>query len=239
MEPEPVPLRERRPFRAGVSVFAAALLLFGIGVEIRRRGPPDDAALHHERVRRAAESSIPFSFGPWIGRDVDPVAGTEDILHPNVLVQRDYENIRTGERVSVLFVQSLDARDLLGHYPPVCYPAHGLVSGPAVAMDAELEGRRIPHMRYAFSRTDIESASGIAVDAFLVVPGGGIVRDMASVDQAAADARRRHLGAAQFQVVTDASLPSARRDEIFREFVGRTLPLLLSLTSSPDVNDDR
>ena len=239
MAREPRPLRERRPLRAGVSVCAAALLLLGIGFEIRRRGPTEDSAVHHERVREAAESSIPFSFGPWIGRDVPPIAGTEDILHPNVLVQRDYENMRTGERVSVLFVQSPDARDLLGHFPPVCYPAHGLVPGPALAMEAEVEGHLIPHMRYTFSRTDIEAASAIVVDAFLVVPGGGIVRDMASVDRAAADTRRRHLGAAQFQVVTDASLPSARRDEIFREVVGRTLPLLLSLTPSPDVHDDR
>ena len=239
MAPEPGHLRERRPLRAGVSVCAAALLLVGIGFEIRRRGPPDDAAVHHERVRRVADSSIPYSFGPWIGRDVPVMAGTEDILHPNVLVQRDYENMRTGERVSVLFVQSMDARKLLGHYPPVCYPAHGLVPGPAVAMEADLEGHRIPHMRYAFSRTDIESASAIVVDAFLVLPGGGIVRDMASMDRAAADASKRHLGGAHFQVVTDASLPSARRDEIFREFVGRNLPLLLSLTPSPDVQDDR
>jgi hypothetical protein len=215
-----------------------AALLASAFAEVRSRARTAGADVHHGTVREFARTTIPFSFGDWLGSDVAADPGVLAILRPNAIVHREYRNLRTEERVTLLFVQCSDARDLLGHFPPICYPAHGLIPGPALAREWTVQDLAIPSMRYAFHENDLGSRASIVVDNFMVLPTGRVGRDMESVDRVAQDPRRRGFGAAQFQIVTPASMSDARRDQVFRELVERNLPLLRALLSDSRMTHD-
>ena len=57
--------------------------------------------------------------------EVPPEA--QELLRPNAIFSRRFQ--RPGEiGVHVLVVHCSDARDMIGHYPPICYPSSGWVS---------------------------------------------------------------------------------------------------------------
>jgi uncharacterized protein DUF3485 len=207
---------------------AAVLLLAGVAVEAGARSGAADVALHHERVRRVADSAIPYSMGDWIGRDVEPAPSAVALLRPNVLLDRQYVNVATGEVATLVFVQCSDARDLIGHYPPKCYPAHGWTLEDARPRTWNVGGREIPGMRYRF-RGLAGRQSAMVVDNFMVLPTGDVGRDMDAVDAVARDVRLRELGAAEVQVVTGVDTTDERRDEVVRELVAGMLELIATV----------
>jgi hypothetical protein len=174
---------------------------------------------------RAARETVPYCVGDWVGRDVEPAPAVVAMLRPSVLLQRGYRNLRTGESATVLFVRCGDARDLMGHYPPVCYPAHGRGLVTARGRDFRVGSMAISGMRYRFAATGAASPGEIVVDNFMALPSGRFGRDMDAVDAVARDPRLRQLGAAEMQVVTDAEMTDARRDEVFETLVASYSPL--------------
>jgi hypothetical protein len=219
----------RSPRERGLATIAALGLLAALAVETRARSQPSDVASHHEHIRRVAQTAIPYSVGDWIGRDVEASPSAVALLRPNVLVERVYENARTGERANLLFVQCSDARDLIGHYPPKCYPAHGWTLKSAQARSWAIDGTTIGGMRYRFERDAASADAAMVVDNFMVLPTGRFGRDMDAVDDVARDVRLRRLGAAEVQVVTDVTATEERRDEVVRELVAATAPLIASV----------
>lgn len=219
---------------AALPIAATALLYAAIAAEAQTRVRGAEAASHQGWVRRMAQDAVPLSAGDWLGRDVAAPAAAISMLRPNVLVTRSFENLRTGETASVLFVQCSDARDLLGHYPPVCYPAHGYTLLASAARDWRIGGAQVEGRRYRFAGRDAEGAAGTVVDNFMVLPGGGFARDMDGVDRVATDARLRHLGVAEVQVVTDGAMSDERRDEVFAELVELMLPLVQCVQAGTD-----
>jgi hypothetical protein len=214
--------------RWGAACLSAALAA-GIAVEVRARNRHDriDAMPRHERIRTLAESAMPRSQGDWIGRDVAPTSAAVNMLRPNVLLNLTFENLRTRETVNLCFVQCADARDLIGHFPPVCYRGNGMILEKAEERDWQIGPTRVPGMRYRFRSAEPDSGVETVVDNFMVLPVEGFARDMDAVTLAAEDTTRRHLGAAELQMVSDGSMTDERRDEIFRTLVAPTMPLLV------------
>lgn len=213
-------------------VVLVAVALFAVLIPLAGPRPVDHAAVdaYHSRVR-ATRSAVPHVIGDWVGRDIAVPQSAIEILHPNVLLNRRYENTRTGETASVLFVQCSDARDLQGHYPPNCYPAHGMIPGTEVAREWHVGAQSIPGVRYRFRRGTAGAETHMVIDNFMVLPTGAFGRDMNDVVQVAKDRKLRHFGAAQVQILTDESMSDERRDDVLREFVRGLRPLLHSLDS--------
>ena len=130
------------------------------------------------------------------------------------------------ETASLLFVHCSDARDLLGHYPPVCYRARGHVLVSSAERDWLAGGTRIEGTRYRIAVDGPLARSEIVVDNFMVLPDGRFGRDMDAVDRVARDPTLRRLGVAEVQVVTDGEMPDHRRDEVVRLLAQRMTPLL-------------
>ncbi len=183
------------------------------------------AQRHHEHAERAG-AQVPFTIGPWVGREVPVPTSAEELLKPNVLISRAYENMDTGESASLLIVQCSDSRDLAGHYPPVCYPATGLEPGTAIARDWRIAAFQIPAMRYSFTENDVTKKSETVVDNFMVLPNGHFGRDMQEMRRIGKDRYLRHLGAAQVQLLTSGSMDDERRDQVFTEIMGVVVPLI-------------
>lgn len=215
-----------------VAPVALTLLLFGgaMADKVMFHLPPDDASPYHARVREAAEQ-LPYNIGPWLGTD-SPVPPTAvELLRPNVIVSRQYQDVRTGRTASLLIVQCEDARDLIGHYPPVCYPAHGWSGRSAVPAERQVDGRPVAVTEYTFTSARIDRNGDLRIDNFMVLPDGRMCRDMDGVETAAQDYRRKFFGAAQVQVITNSEWSNSDRAELFGQLVGAADPLLREIRS--------
>src|SRR5512146_1994836 len=103
-----------------VAMVLSVLLLGGAVAERFTLLPPADARAYQERVRKAFDV-FPKSQGDWVAQDCEIPAQAMKLLRPNSILSRSYTNVVTGQRCSVLLVDCTDARDLVCHYPPICY----------------------------------------------------------------------------------------------------------------------
>jgi hypothetical protein len=215
------------PFLRGAGAPIVTLLLLGGLVADRHlfHLPPGDAAAFHARVRAAAER-LPRRIGDWVGTDVQPPASAVSLLKPNLLQGIRFENEVTRESVSLMIVQCSDARDMTGHWPPVCYPAHGWTLRGTDKTEVALEGGTVPVTVYRFTKEALHRFDEILVYNFFVRPDGLFEDRRDGVIRAAEDPRLKVFGATQFQVVFEPSVPAARRNEVFRTIVGGVAPLI-------------
>jgi hypothetical protein len=213
--------------------FALSILLLGGAVAERcTMLPPAEGKSYQRRVREAFES-FPTQFGEWVAQDAPVPAEAMRLLRPNSLLSRQYTNVATNERCSVLLVDCTDARDLQCHYPPVCYPGQGWKLIRRDERNREVGGERVIGTDYEFSRSNFESASGIVASSTMILPDGRFMPDMRGVDAAAADVRRRVFGAAQIQIIVDGTMTEAKRERIVQSMYELHKPLLDAIRSAP------
>jgi hypothetical protein len=149
------------------------------------------------------------------------------------MVNRQYRNVMTGRIVTLLLVHCRDARDLAGHYPPVCYPAHGWTQDSAAPHDWSVGDLVIEGTEYHFSFKRPLATRRIVVADFMVLPGGPILRDMQGVRRVADDYTQHFLGAAQIQLLMDAAIPAEERDAIVAELVAGIRPAIDAVRADP------
>jgi hypothetical protein len=179
---------------------------------------PVQADAYHKRIAAIAGATAEH-FGTWVSVDAPVPEAAVTMLRPNITVSRRYTNVATGESATLLLVQCRDARDIFGHYPPVCYVAHGFRIVESVPRDWQFDGLSIHGMQYTFSSTQPEELTSMIIYDFMILPNGTTCRDMEGVYASARDPRRRRLGAAQMQVLLDASVPLPKRDSTFQSLV--------------------
>ena len=201
-------------------VVLALPLLLVLGVVAWTRPTQGDAQPYHAAVREAVEA-IPRTFGVWQGRDFETPPEAVKLLQPNIILTRQYVNTHTGELATLLIVHCKNARDLSGHYPPVCYPNAGwnFAAQPQPQIWT-IHGRTIPGYAYPFVLSRSLHPVHTTVLNFLIVPGA-FVSDMEAVREAGGDQSRYFYGGAQVQLLVDSSITPERRDQLMREIVGQ------------------
>lgn len=216
-------LRRRR------AVAFTLLLLAAAGWEIRGRDALAEPASGGPGIALAFDA-LPLAFDEWIGRDIPSPPSAVELLNPSALLSREYRNHRTGETVSLLVVRCADARDLAGHYPPNCYPAHGKEELSRRSRDWTVDGPsgpvRVPGYRYRFAGASRMPVADLVVDNFMVLPGGEFGRSNEDLVRVSSNPATRRRGASQVQVVSGGAMTDERRDEVFRTFVARVLAVL-------------
>ena len=226
----PKPRHDGAPkWRAAAPFACTCILLAGIvGDRLLWRQPGADTAPYHRHVQGEA-ARIPLHFDNWLGVDVSVPQGAVNLLKPNVLVSRRYQEMDSGQTVTLLLVQCTDARDLLGHYPPICYAGQGWQLVSAEPRDWETGSGTIHGMRYRFKTGAQTFAEETTIDNFMLLPGGTTARNMDEVHVAAQDRRRKHFGAAQVQIVYGSAFTEAARVEIFRGFIAQLTPTMTAI----------
>ena len=229
-----------------LSPVASLTLLALIAAENHRYLRPADFEPYHQRARVAIES-LPHMIGSFIGVDDEQSIPKEaqKLLKPNKILYRHYsdaslEGLSNPRWADLLIVQCKQSGDMVGHYPPICYPSHGmeLVNGAGESRDWNVgdENFVIPGMEYRFVKVEEGQSVVQTVYNFLVIPGRGIVRDMEGVKSAAADYQQRYYGAAQFQVVfyrpASSELSREQRDEIFKTLMGQAVPVIQQISQA-------
>jgi hypothetical protein len=220
------------------AILTVALLL-GLEVETLNRPQPGDAEPFHTRVQDAVKAMA--TPDGWTFKDLDIPDAAIKLLKPNAQVCRQYSTpTRTFQ---FLLIQCRDARDMGGHYPPICYPASGWVPMPgedgkplARAMTWTIDGRAIAGMEYAFTGNNDGQTIIRTVDNLLILPSGSdcYVRKMEQIRAAASDYLRQFYGAAQIQLIFDGAVPENERREIFTQLIGKNMNLLKVLESSDE-----
>ncbi len=216
-------------------------LLGGIVAEQQTHLKPADVEPYHARCK-AAMDAVPYVIGSWTGKDNEVPLAAQKLLKPNAILSRTYldnssEDPYQPRMANLLIVQCRDSRDMIGHYPPICYRAQGMTidEKDKHQRDWKVGGMTIPGYEYQFTEVWQGQTNHTTVYNFLIVPGRGIVRDMKGVEEAAEDYQQRYYGAAQFQVVfhglASADRSRDERDEMFAALIGPNLKLIETLTS--------
>lgn len=214
-------------------VVLTSLLLVGLGYAWALRPAPGDVDSYHERVK-AAVTAIPSVIGAWESREIPVPPAAQELLKPNALFSRQYMHRTTGRTATLLVIHCRAARDLSGHYPPVCYPAHGWTeAGASDVQMVEVEGLRIPYRRYAFERRKFEGDMELTAYCFFAVPQRGLSARMEDVYSAAANVALRGMGAAQVQFVMGPGMTEEDEREVLRELVAPVLPVLRAVEPGP------
>ena len=219
---------------------ACVALLAGMGLQSAARLTAASANAYHDRARAAIESIPTHVDGPnhadsWSARSEPVPREAVALLKPNVIrcwkfVDNDTTNPAWPDRWAILLVdQCRDARDMSGHYPPNCYVNSGEELTSTKAWDWTVGGLTITGTKYEFSQTTATASTRTAVYNFLIVPDRGLLRDMTGFNRVAENYPLRFYGAAQFQVVMNADLPDAERDDIFRTLMGPCVPVIRTL----------
>jgi hypothetical protein len=215
-----------------IAVVVSGLLLASAAVSSRVAVDEAEVSRFHASVREAAER-FPINSGQWVGREVDLPPSATKLLRPNAIVARQYQSTEhEGISATLLVVQCADIRDMQGHYPPNCYPAHGWggeVDGNPAAV-GELSAAR-----YDFVRRSERGELGISVYNLFILPSGETTTDMRVVRRASSDYETRPYGAAQIQVVLNQDVPESEHawilDEM-RRIADPVLEVLLAGTSA-------
>jgi hypothetical protein len=211
MNPNSEYLRQRRI--TIVSVLVSLILIGGVAAQ-RMLGPTRaDAEPYLQRIRAAAEAT-PMSLGDWQGTEQPVPPAAVAMLRPNVLMSRAYTDVTGGRSASWLFVHCSDARDLGGHYPPICYVNSGWVLSSSEVRELKVNDWTVHATEYSFTTQPFRGRQSLTVIDTMAMPDGAFHADIDSVRAAAAGLTRRYWGASQIQVVMDSTMPRHLRDEI-------------------------
>lgn len=189
--------------RAALSFIpAVAILVAMIIFGIRRTSDPARDKDYFADVS-AAISDIPYRIGGWIGADMEAQAPAIQLLRPNKLLQRRYAKLDGAHSFSILFVHCSDARDMEGHYPPVCYPAHGWIMVDSTPSDFILGSARVPCTIYRMKTVRNGDERRMTILNFFAFSStvAGLAADMTAVSQVSSSAAISSRGAAQFQLI--------------------------------------
>lgn len=224
----------------------AVALLAGLAYTDAARLRPADAGDYHQRVA-AAVDAVPYVVGDWIAHDVPIPTRATEMLKPNALLSRQYLNTRTGQRVSVLLVHTLDARDLIGHYPPECYPAAGWTLDDRYAVDFTTpDGAPRPQQapptvevaRYRFHMNDFTRRRHLDVINLMILPTGEFSIGMAGLSGVSGDYRVRHFGAAALQFVFPEQTPRDQAEAVWQALFPALRPALNTIASATPANPE-
>lgn len=215
-------------------VAAAALLIAMLVLRVFEHAPPLGVGDYMADAAVAIDD-IPRLIGAYVGNDSEVTPGAIELLQPNRILQRRYTDPETGRGFSLVLVHCGSAKDMIGHYPPNCYPRAGWVpAAPNQTVSVESQEIVIPATLYHFEKKQGFSSARSDILSFFVVPTGPqrFGPDIRLVDRASRSTRASQLGAAQVQVITSDDIDEQQREAIWRAVLDAVYPALHTIAES-------
>lgn len=173
-----------------------------------------DGEIRRAEIARAI-ADVPAYIGRWSGADDRTMAPeAQRLLKPNGLLSRRYTS-PGGPWVHLVVVHCGDARDMIGHYPPVCYPSAGWTEALPVghrASDPANPDRVLtvfqqpfPVREYDFKGYLEDGREDVIriLNAF-ILPDGTATREIDDINRQSERLSVAVQGVAQVQVITSA-----------------------------------
>jgi hypothetical protein len=189
------------------------LLLTVLSYALPNRVVFDERTEARQAEIKAAMEDVPYIVGDWMGREEGVVEEAQELLRPNAILSRRY--LQPGEfALHLLVVHCSDARDMLGHYPPICYPSNGWedrqLSGEAAETVLRVGEYRLPVRVYQFRQiSESGFEENIRILNCFVLPTGAVTRDIEAVNRQSERLAVSVQGVAQVQVISLADVDAA------------------------------
>jgi hypothetical protein len=203
-------------------VGAFGILAMAVSQKISAR-PTVDPTPYHARIQAIASQPVADS-AVWRVEDL-PDEGLKDAFRANVFLKQSFQNKVTGERVSFSLIQCRDVRDLVRHYPSICYPARAMVQSMRRPIDWTVDGLSMHATEYLFESNDFRQANATDVYHFIVLPNGSTTGDP-GIMKKQMPLQNRFYGAAQVQIVfSGTAIEEGRRLAIVDEMIRMHRPI--------------
>ena len=214
-----------------VAPLVTFFLLSGVAIDqADRQKAPEGVEAYHAQVRESVKK-IPYIVGDWVGTDTEIRQEALQILDANSTLSRVYRHLGTGRTATMLLVQCADARSLLGHYPPVCYPSQGWSQLSSALRPVAIEDGTFEATEYVFGYDLLQQSTPLEVLHFMVLPDGRIAPDMQLLDIAARDRRFTFYGGASVQFIVEAGLSGEERGQAFDVLFQAAAPWVTAVQS--------
>jgi len=210
----------------GIPLCTLVLLVALYAVGGISQGPPAGAQEYFDQVASQIDS-LPYRIDGWFGINLPFTDVEVQMLRPNRILQRTYQNETTGQKTILSIVHCTDMRDMAGHYPPVCYPAHGWDFDSAKPMEITIGGRLQEARVYQFSRLNQGMREAIRIVSFFIVPySDRIIYDKETLGLAAKNPHAAGLGVAQVQILTPGSQSEESADQMVSKILAVVQPVI-------------
>ncbi|MEM1183419.1 MAG: exosortase-associated EpsI family protein [Planctomycetota bacterium] len=187
-----------------------------------------------------AIDGVPYKIGPWLGIDVEVSPAAVELLRPNRILQRSYRDpSNPASQFNLLISHCGKTVDMLGHYPPVCYPQHGWRA--LGSHDIEIDSPRgsLPAREYGFTRGGEFGPAVMDIVNFFVMPSDEFTFHL-SMDRLnlLEVTRTRYAGGiAQVQVMFPKNMEPSDREEAIRAVLEAIDPVLGQITTRDEGGD--
>ncbi len=221
-----------------------AMLLASPAVLARQATTAEDLA--RQAAIAAAMETVPLRIGNWVGSEVPIPTDQQEILNPNAILSRKYQEVRSardlgsygvGTDVTMLLVHCSDVRDMDGHWPLHCYPKSGWKIEEFrddIAVDAPEGGgtHRFAWARFTIANNNATLRTMTVLFTF-VLPEGRVETNMRNLSDRSARKADSAKGVAQFQFVFWGDVPPERCAEVAAELVAGVPVALRSRLGMP------
>lgn len=191
-----------------------------------------------------AMQQVPYRIGTLVGTDIPLPEETERALRSEATFSRRYVDLHHGHSVDVLVLYCTDARDMIGHDPPICYPSNGWSPSTRAErtpshVHKDLGDRHVTFRVHHFSRADsIGRVKHISIFNLFLLPHGRITHDMREVTRRTNWLGPGTPGVAQVQILVDSNIPESRAVAIAGDILVGLSPLLLVMGDSRHVQPE-
>lgn len=214
-------------------------LLLALAFVFPNRTTVDQSTVSKLEAVKQAVMQVPYRVGRWESARIEvPVAAVE-LLHPNAILSRRFEPIDGGPSIGLLLVHCTDARDMRGHYPPICYPSAGweLISSSSDSLTLRQDA--VPVAVYTFSRfSEIGVETRIRILNVFVLPDGSLTPEMDDIGTLADRWAVSSSGVAQLQIVSPLTIDDETALTLASELLEALPDLLRSLDVWKEGDDD-
>ncbi|MDG2055176.1 MAG: exosortase-associated EpsI family protein [Phycisphaerales bacterium] len=222
---------QRIPVVAPACTFVLLILLgWKLPAHVRIQ---EEVEARKEKIRQTL-AAVPFRIGGgrWNGIDQPIPPDAQRLLRFNGALSRRYRGTN-GLSATFLLVHCGDSRDMLGHYPPICYPANGWVTTDLGLNEREqiaiqTPNGAIPVFVYQFRRR-ISDGTEQRVRIFdtFILPNGGVTPHIGEINELSGRYELAVQGVAQLQILTPAEISEDVAIQTAEELLAG-MPMLLS-----------
>lgn len=221
--------------RAAPATSVAIAVLLTLWITVRH--DPANASLTRAMCLEEARHAAEYQIGRWIGHDVALPEPSSQILAQRVVLSRRYVNLDHGQVMDVLIMHCDNARDMLGHHPPICYPAHGWTQHKRPGTEQTNQVANLswvmnhwPAQSYEFSRAVMGGQTAqIRIINFFILPEGVVTPDIRHVQRRANWLKTDRSGVTQVQVLIHDSTSSPCSIDGVKEILNGLSPLFAAL----------
>lgn len=209
----------------------SALLLLGAAADRASLAPPIDPTAYHQQICALA-GAVSWNQSDWYAVEQPTQERVGTWIHANIFRDILLTNALTGHSVNLLIEHCDDARDLIPHFPAVCYPSRGMDTMGVWNRDWKVGDMTIQGTEYLFDQNEFQAGGSLIVDNFMILPTGQFCREMKEVKRELPVADR-YVGLAQFQIVFPATIPQAQREADLRQILLPCCDLIRAIRHGP------